>query len=111
MESLKWPLPGNLALWGGIRAQGLGGADQQRPRLCWRLVSGGQTMSRTRPLCAVGGGGGVVDELWRLGLGWSGGGRGVAQRALAGSHRGSSGGVCGEVGGASDAARTQLAGS
>ena len=110
MESLEWPLPGNLALRGGVGAKGLGGADQQGPRLYRSLVRGRQAVSRTRPLCTVGGGGGVLDELGRLGLGWSGGGRGVAQGALAAGQRGSSG-VCGEVCRASDAAGTQLAGS
>lgn len=70
MESLQRPLPGNLALCGGVGPQGLRGADQKRRR--WCLVLGGQAVSRTRPLCAVGSSGGVVDELG--GLGWSGGG-------------------------------------
>lgn len=86
MESLKRPLPGYLALsanCGGVGPQGLGGADQQRPGLRRRLVLVRQAVSWSGPLCAVGGGGGVVDELGRLGLGWSGGGRGVAQGALA----------------------------
>lgn len=68
-------------------------------------------MSWSGPLCTEGSGGGVVDELGGLGLGWSRGGRGLAQGALAGSHRGSAGGICWEVGGSSDAARAQLAGS
>lgn len=66
-------------------------------------------MRWTGPLSAVGSGGGVVDELGRLGLRWSGRGRRVAEGALAGSQRGSGGGVCWKVGGASDAAGTQLA--
>lgn len=73
MESLEWALPGYLALssnCGGVRAQGLGGADQQRPRLGRRLVLVRQAVSWSRPLCTVGSGGGVVDELGRLGLGW-----------------------------------------
>lgn len=101
MESLEWPLPRNLALSansGGVRAQGLGGADQQRPRLRLCLVLVRQAVSWSRPLCTVGGGRGVLDELGRLWLGWSGGGRGVAQGALADGQRGSGGGVCGEVG-------------
>lgn len=100
MESLERPLPGNLALStnrGGVGTQGLGGTDQQRPRLCWALVWGRQAVSRTGPLCAVGSGWGVVDELG-LGLRWSGGDRGVAQGALASGHRGSGGGVSREVG-------------
>lgn len=76
MESLEWPLAWNLALWRGVGAQGLGGTDQQR--LCWCLVWGGQAVSRTRPLCTIGSSWGVVDELGKLGLGWSGGGRRVA---------------------------------
>lgn len=74
VESLQRPLPGDLALWGGVGAQGLGGADQQRLRR--GLVGRGQAVSRAGPLCAISSGGGVVDELG--GLLWSGGGRRVA---------------------------------
>lgn len=97
MESLERTLPGDLALpshrdsWVG--PEGLGGADQQGSRLC----RGRETVSRTGPLCTVGGSGGVVDELGRLGLRGGGGGRWMAQGALASRHRGSSGGVCGKV--------------
>lgn len=112
MESLERPLPGNLALppnCGRIGAQGLRGADKQRPRLRRNLVWGGQAVCWTGPLSAVGSSGGVVDELGRLGLRWSGRGRRVAEGPLTGSQRGSGGGVCWKVGGASDAAGTQLA--
>lgn len=97
MKSLERTLPGDLALpphvdsWVGTKR--LGGANQQGAG----LRRGREAVGRTGPLCAVGGSGGVVDKLGGLGLGGSGGGRRVAQGALAGSHRGSSAGVCGKV--------------
>lgn len=97
VESLERPLPRDLSLsanCGGVGSQGLGGAHEQRPRLSRGLVRGW-----TGPLCAVCCGGVVGGELG--GLRWSGGGGRVAQGALAGGQRGSGGGVCGEVGGAS----------
>lgn len=98
-----------LALLGGVRAHRLRRADQQRLSRSRRGV--GHAVSRTAPLSGVGGRGVVGDKLGRLELGWSGGGGGLAQGGLAGSQRGSAGGVRREVGRSSDAAGTQLTGS
>lgn len=68
-------------------------------------------MSWTAPLSGVGGAGDIVDKLRRLELGERGGGWRVAEGAFPGSQRGSAGGVCRELGGASDAAGAKLAGS
>lgn len=83
VESLEQALPWDLALLGGVRAQRLRRADQQR--LSWGLRRVGHAVRWTAPLCSVGGRGVVGDKLGRLELGYSGGGRRVAQGALAGS--------------------------
>lgn len=102
-------LQGALALLGGTRAQRLRRADQQRlSRSLWRV---GHAVSRTAPLSGVGGRGVVWDKLGRLELGWSGGGRGLAQGGLAGTERGRAGGVRRKVGRSSNGAGTELTGS
>lgn len=88
LQSVAWreSLPWNLALSrqrGRVGAQRLGGADEQGSRLRGVLLLARQSVSRTGPLGTVCSRGGVVDELGNVGLRGSGGGRRVAQGALA----------------------------
>lgn len=107
MERLQRGLSRQLRLRGVVGAEGLRRADQKR---LGHGEGSGQHVGRAAPLCAVGRGGVVVDELRGLRLceGRSGRGGRVRQGAFAGGERGSAAWVGGEWDRASDTTGTQL---